>query len=153
MNKVEREKEILIRYSIQGQTLEEIGNHFDISRERVRQILEYLGISNRKQNNLRVRMRRLYDFLIEYKRIHYGNSPNVVEMRDGAKLSTKGRVYGTLRALEQVGLIEFQQAVSGYKKRTQIKILGSEWIPPKDVDVITALNRVLLRKNMKKKGK
>lgn len=74
-------------------------------------------------------------------------------MRDGAKLSTRGRVYGTLQALEKVGLIGYQLSVLGNKKHTQIKILGSEWIPPKDVDVTTALNRVLLRDNMKEKGK
>ncbi len=153
MDKVEREKEILIRYSIQGQTLEEIGNYFNISRERVRQILEYLGISNCKQNNLRVRMRRLYDFLIEYKKITDGNSPGILEMRDGANLSTRGRVYGVLRSLELVGLIEFHQSNSGHRKYSRIKIIGSEWIPPKDVDVITSLNRILLRETMKNKGK
>lgn len=153
MNK-ERNKEILVRYAIEGQTMQEIGDSFGISRERVRQILEYLGVSNCKQNNLRIRAKRLYDFLVRYKKDRNGSSPTIVEMVYGANLSTSARVKGVLRALEGIGLIKVYHAQSSNSRRyNQVEIIGSEWIPPKDIDFVSAYNQLLERKDMKEQGR
>lgn len=152
MEKMERNKEILIRYAIYGQTMQEIGDYFEISRERVRQVLAYLGVSNKRQNNLKVRAQRLYDFLIEYKIDHNGNSPTVIEMRDSASLSKSGRVQGVLRILENIGLIRMGKTEEGNNRRWQIEIIGSEWVSPKNMDFVSAYNRILDKNEMSEYG-
>lgn len=56
-------------------------------------------------NELTSDQRKLYDFIIEYKRRSNGNSPSYREMMKHMGHSSTGQIYALLRALTQQGLI------------------------------------------------
>lgn len=127
---IERNKEIVTSYMFGDLTMEKIGNKYDLSRERIRQILQRYGVFGSEK--LVYLKARVYDFLIDYKRQNDGNTPVVRDIRDGAKTSTTSRVHQCLEGLEEDGLITIRRTKTGTQTIRFISIVGATWLPPKE---------------------
>ena len=135
--KLERNKKIVTDYLFNDVTLQAMADEHSISRERCRQILERYGVTFKPQNKLRIRMRRLLNFIIKYKIENDGNSPGKVAMIKGAKMSTATRIDGALTALEREGKITFSYTHTGNRmNRLKINVIGAKWLPPPDYEEI-----------------
>jgi hypothetical protein len=66
----------------------------------------------------------IFDWIVEYKRTHDGNSPTLREMMRACKISSLSVAYNQLRRLERAGLIRF---IGGPSKPRCLAIVGGEW--------------------------
>ena len=104
----------------QGKTLKSISREFFISRQRVKQILDY----SEKYVDFQNKTNRLFNFIIHHKEIHDGNSPNLKEMRSGAYLFAD-EVIRSLYFLETMGKIRL---VVGWGFGYTIEVVGGIWM-------------------------
>jgi DNA-binding MarR family transcriptional regulator len=86
---------------------------------------------------------QIYQYIVEYKRTHNGNSPSVRELSVSFNLSTSV-IHDHLARLEAIGLIE--RGAKGESR--MINVVGSKWVLPKvrefsDADVRRLLKKVL----------
>lgn len=65
--------------------------------------------------------KRIFDFIVTFKRTHDGNSPTVDEIGQGVGLASKNTVWVHLRNLEHKGMIE-----RGRGSR-MISVIGGAW--------------------------
>ena len=71
--------------------------------------------------------------------------------KDSQYLPCVPAACGTLRSLENIGVIKpFKVINSGQRRYDRIEIVGAKWIPPEDVDIIDATNKILLKEDMNK---
>ena len=126
----DRNERIVHRYVVEGDTMRAIGKDEGISIERVRQILCDNGIYHKRDNQKRVKMRRLYRFIAEYKIKTNGNTPTLNEMIDGAKLSVYFSTVNTLLDLEEAGLIKIHVGKSGNRTFYRVSLIGETYTPP-----------------------
>lgn len=114
----ERNKGI-IQMRMQGSNMQDIARKYNISRQRVHQILYESGYA--KLDVAKVRSKKLYDYIVQYKMDHDGNSPLIrtILMDTGDGLS---RVRGQLSRLRASGAIRFRDG--------RIEVVGGQWTPP-----------------------
>jgi hypothetical protein len=67
----------------------------------------------------------VFQFIVDYKLIHDGNSPSYREIMDGCKIKTTSMVTYALDRLEEAGKITRPIAGSGVPR--QISIPGGQW--------------------------
>lgn len=73
----------------------------------------------------RVRRERIYQFVLEYKAAHDGNSPTVREIASGCGLKSLSSVFGHLHNLCKLGQIQIDDTGS-----RNIKVVGGRWVGP-----------------------
>lgn len=66
--------------------------------------------------------KRIFEFIVDYKRAHDGNSPTSREIVEGAGISSTSVVHYHLGALEREGKIRL-----GDSKSRRIEVVGGEW--------------------------
>ena len=67
--------------------------------------------------------RATYEFILQYKREHDGNSPSIREIIDATGAGSTSVVSTRLRRLEREGLIRMPKD----KGSRQIEVIGGEW--------------------------
>ncbi|MBN1535163.1 MAG: hypothetical protein JW908_00420 [Anaerolineales bacterium] len=73
----------------------------------------------------------LYDYLVNYKRLHDGNSPSIRDIRLHFNISSTSYVNHLLHRLESDGKIR----LDAYPKPCSIEIVGGRWIAPEKVEI------------------
>lgn len=71
---------------------------------------------------------RVLQFVIQYKRVHDGNSPTLREIGDGLNIRSVSEVSGLLDDLERSGLVHRRSRRAGY-----IEVVGGTWTHAEDV--------------------
>jgi len=70
--------------------------------------------------------RRVYEFIVAYKRQHDGNAPTMQEIGDACFLG-KTTVFFHLQQLEKHGLIRRPEPKLGNRYCQKIEIVGGHW--------------------------
>lgn len=70
----------------------------------------------------RLRRVQIYEFILDYKRAHDGNSPSIREIQDGVGISSPSVVNHHLQRLVKLDAIEIHNG--------RIQTRGGMWIPP-----------------------
>lgn len=78
-----------------------------------------------KVNPVNPRRRAMYEFILEYKQAHDGNSPSVREIGARLGIESTSMVMYYLRQLEELDLILISSARS-----RMIQVVGAQWLPP-----------------------
>ena len=73
---------------------------------------------------------KLFDFIVDYKGKHDGNSPTYREMMLATGLTSTSMVAWHLEKLEAEGLIERPQQVGNSRV---IEVVGGRWVPPVEI--------------------
>lgn len=71
---------------------------------------------------------RVYQFIVNYKRRHDGNSPTFREIMEGCTITSTSMVLYYLTGLEKRGLIRRPEPVFGNRNATKIEIVGGRWL-------------------------
>ena len=67
----------------------------------------------------------IYEWIVEYKRTHDGNSPVYREIMHAFEIPTTSYMRWALVQLERRGLIRFRGRIS-----RGVEIVGGRWVPP-----------------------
>src|SRR5262245_8734823 len=78
---------------------------------------------------------RIYNFIVEFKSNHNGNSPTIREIADGVCLASTNTVEHHLAGLEKLGVIELGKQ----SEARMISVVGSAWLAP-STENVTALS-------------
>lgn len=125
----ERNKSIIELYLSDDHTLQEIGDMYGISRQRVLQIMHENNVPRKLPGKWHVltlrRADELFDFIIKFKEENDGNSPFIGEMikHFGGSLGYP-LVNRLLLVLEEQGRIEI---IPSSKNGARVKVLGGYW--------------------------
>ena len=133
--KEERNQRIVYKFRVEGKTIRQIGEEENISFQRVCQILEDYGITDRRYNMTQTRMARLYAYIFRFKSENGGNTPTIREMVDGAHLSTYHNFKGAIERLVVAGLVTLVSREKSKNRLTvQIQLIGERYFPPENPD-------------------
>lgn len=80
-----------------------------------------------KRIDYRAPTERVYDFIVEHKHRHDGNSPTYREIMDGASVSSTSMVRFYLNKLEKQGLIRRPEPPIGERFSVKIEVIGGRW--------------------------
>jgi len=70
----------------------------------------------------------IYQFIVDYKCSHDGNSPTIREIANGCGIPSTSHIGYVLTALQFEGKLKAPPA----KKARSIEVVGGQWIPPSD---------------------
>ena len=73
-----------------------------------------------KRVEARTKPEKVYDFILEFKRVHDGNSPTIREIVTSCKISSTSMVWFYLNQLAADGLIK--------RQASNIEVVGGKWI-------------------------
>jgi hypothetical protein len=123
---------MMLRLKREGKTLDEIATFIGISRQRVQQVLQrmkqfYPRWTETTDDNL-------YNFIVEYKLTHDGNTPTMKMMLTVPKLITYDRLVFALKRLQDQGRIALDVLQSGSRGLYRITIVGATWTPPENYE-------------------
>lgn len=71
------------------------------------------------------RRKAIYEFIVDYKQDHDGNSPTVREIGEMLGIESTSMVVYYLRQLEELDLI-----LVGSARSRAIQVVGGQWLPP-----------------------
>jgi hypothetical protein len=78
------------------------------------------------------RAQQVYEFIIEFKSTHDGNSPSVREISDACGISSVSVTCYYLGKLTDAGMIAIEKGKGrGTGKRNLIEVIGGTWTAPK----------------------
>lgn len=80
------------------------------------------------KNSLTPNKKKIYDFIVSFKREHGGNSPTVREIADAVGIGSISVVHWYLRSLQGLGMIDLMGGARN------IVVTGGIWIAPKKVN-------------------
>jgi len=72
-------------------------------------------------------IKRVYDFIVDYKRSHDGNSPTFREIMQDCNITSTSMVLYYLKKLEKKGLVRRPEPPIGSRYAVKIEIVGGEW--------------------------
>jgi SOS-response transcriptional repressor LexA len=72
-------------------------------------------------------VQQVYDFIVEYKREHDGNSPTIREIGDACKITSTSVVIYWLIRLENQGFIRRPEPAMGNRYAAKIEVIGGKW--------------------------
>lgn len=125
--KDERNRAMLEMYQTDRYSMAEIGVKFNVSRQRVYQILSKYGISSR-EDTIERRAMQVYDYIVEYKIEHGGVSPSAVDiLKNCSKIGNADNLSGAISWLERNGVIDWATKNRTYRA---LILVGGVWTPP-----------------------